>query len=378
MLFRYVAEHLICPRIPPIFYLTCALIMGIVASFYSIDLYFIVASSAIFCSVLFKTKHTWFVLLCYLCLCYGAFAYRRTVREYENFYHQNQGKAFRIQGIVRDINAIPNKSYKLKVTLQPTHIAPAHQPITPAHGLWRNTITLYLYQQENFSIGDSIEARGVSFKKPQNQAYLRYLIKEKVAATVFLNHTQVQLLTRSPLHYSPTIIALRKRIFEQCNKQLSDSTAYLFSSLFLGNKSTETKSSLLFKKYCTTWGVNHYLARSGLHLVIFITVWSFLLIILPCSFTTKQIFLMLLSLLYSLLSWSSISFIRALLMFIGNKICLLTSTPPHLLHILMATCFVMLIHNPFVVFFLDFQLSFGATFALAWHNQLSAHAKKKY
>ena len=69
-----------------------------------------------------------------------------------------------------------------------------------------------------------------------------------------------------------------------------------------------------------------------------------------------------LSILYFILSWPSISFIRAFLIFLFTKYCNLHRHPTHFMHILLLTCCIVLLINPLQLFFLDFQLSFFLTF----------------
>ncbi len=63
---------------------------------------------------------------------------------------------------------------------------------------------------------------------------------------------------------------------------------------------------------------------------------------------------------------------RALYTFILYKICILHKRPSHLVYLLSLVCFFVLLDNPMQLFFLDFQLSFTLTFALAWFNQISS------
>ena len=141
--------------------------------------------------------------------------------------------------------------------------------------------------------------------------------------------------------------------------------ADLFSAIFLGKKNktqTYDKSKDQFK----IWGISHYLARSGLHLVIFIMIWHLILCLFPIPFRWKQSILIALALIYALLSWSSVSFIRALTVFMLYKIATIFEIQMHIVHSITLACLFTLLYNPAHLFFLDFQLSFALTFALAW------------
>ena len=113
------------------------------------------------------------------------------------------------------------------------------------------------------------------------------------------------------------------------------------------------------------WGISHYLARSGLHLTIFTFIWLMLFRLFPFSFFFKQLFMLLLCSIYLVFSWSSISFLRAFYSFFLYTICNICKIPIHFLHILTLVTLYVAICNPIQIFFLDFQLSFALTFALA-------------
>src|SRR3990167_3930800 len=126
------------------------------------------------------------------------------------------------------------------------------------------------------------------------------------------------------------------------------------------------------------WGLSHVLARSGLHLVIFVFIWRWLLNFLPLSFYRKNLLLLFISLVYALCSWPSVSFIRAWYALIFYFFCaLFLRRPSHTLHIISLVYCIILFLNPLQLFFLDFQLSFLLTYALTWMGELSLLAKRK-
>jgi competence protein ComEC len=152
----------------------------------------------------------------------------------------------------------------------------------------------------------------------------------------------------------------------------------LFSTIFLGNKDGVKKRLNNEKIFFKLWGISHYLARSGLHLVVFLALLELLLRLIPITFVLKQIISLCIAMIYFLLSWSSLSFMRAFLTFIMYKICLLLGLSSNFLHLVILTCFITLLYNPAHLFFLDFQLSFGLTFALAWFNHIQSIKTMSY
>ena len=171
------------------------------------------------------------------------------------------------------------------------------------------------------------------------------------------------------------MIKKRNTTYEKLSKKLSRKTATFFSSIFLGTKAfspiDKTKEAFGF------WGLAHYLARSGLHIVLLIFAWSLLLNIIPLPFWQKRIILLCVTLFYTALTWSSISFMRALGVFILYEVGRIFKYQMNFLHILSFVCITILISNPLQLFFLDFQLSFALTFALVLTPILFYHRVEK-
>ena len=128
------------------------------------------------------------------------------------------------------------------------------------------------------------------------------------------------------------------------------------------------------KDYFKQWGISHYLARSGLHVVIFVMIWQTLLALLPLPLRTKNLFLILLIICYALLSWSSVSFERALLMFLLYRIACLLGYASHYIHVITLTTLRTYPQSIASLFF-DFQLSFGLPLPL--HGLLQGTSPQK-
>ena len=151
----------------------------------------------------------------------------------------------------------------------------------------------------------------------------------------------------------------------------------LFSTIFLGAHTRDKNTFDDIREDFITWGIAHYLARSGLHLIVIIVMLMFFLKKIPLNFSVKQIIILFFVICYSLFSWTSISYLRAFLMLILHMICRACSVEYQPFHIMMITTLCVVLDNPFQLFFLDFQLSFLLTGALAWHSFLQEYKKKK-
>ncbi len=227
-------------------------------------------------------------------------------------------------------------------------------------------IQIYTQPNDTIEIGDTLEIQNVRLKKPNNENFGRYLMKEGILTTIFVQKIDYTLLYRPTYSLRRWFYTYKNNLLVSFEQQLSPATFHLFSSLFLGARN---KKALEFvNNQFKQWGILHYLARSGLHLAVVITIYEASFRLMPFSFMIKHLIFLLLGGIYFILSWSSISFIRAFLMFLGYKLSALSKTQPHFLHILLTSCFILLLTNPIQLFFIDFQLSFCLTFALGWLN----------
>ncbi len=237
-------------------------------------------------------------------------------------------------------------------------------------------IQIYTAPTTDLEIGDTIEIKNVTIKKPTNADFNNYLLKEGIVATLFIEHLEYKRIQRPTHSLARWLSYKRDGILQAFQHSLSRPTFALFASLFLGEKQTSKKTIESLQKYFKQWGILHYLARSGLHLVIVLSVYEFLLRLFPISFGTKHLSLLVFNSIYFLLSWPSVSFVRAFLIFLLYKLFSLVYIPTHFLHILYLSCIIILLYNPLQLFFLDFQLSFGFTFALGWLNQYKVETKR--
>lgn len=165
--------------------------------------------------------------------------------------------------------------------------------------------------------------------------------------------------------------ALRNTLIQGALQQFSAQTFSLVATMFLGyplpNQAHNAPRELF-----GWWGLNHLLARSGLHLIMFLIVLSAFLACLPLAFFIKQGLTLVIIGAYSLMSWPSVSFMRAVSMMMLYGACLFTRAAPHALHIISCVALGTLWYQPLYLFSLDFQLSFALTFTLA----VVTHAKK--
>ncbi len=230
-------------------------------------------------------------------------------------------------------------------------------------------IHIFTSEKPTFQPADYIYIKNIRFNESPANAYRNYLLKEGIYATAYVKKINFEYQkTTAQIPIKNFLYRLENRIFTK----LTDRAQMLFSSLFLGAKTYTHAADITIKKYFNAWGINHFLARSGLHVsLIMITIVGFLRIF-PVSIYVLYGATALLVLLYTLLSYTSVSFFRAIIATYALLWKQTNKVPIDSLHILMITTIFFLLYNPFYVLFLDFQLTFLLTFGLCLLNPLKA------
>ncbi len=349
--------------ISPLFLSTVSLLLGIILGYtvyqeaLSRTLIFIIFLSLYLISLIFD-KRILFLLLMFgtMRILFQSYSYDQILFKKNEF--------ITVEGIVTDISDSSQKRFKKSLLVQ-------------IHNMQGNDKTLYFYttnytiqiytkEVDEIKVGDTIALYNIRLKKNNKASFKKYLIKENIITISFIENLSYKILESPPFSASRLIFNIKKKIYNTLKKKVTPSSFGFFSSLFLGNKNINKPYLERISNQFKQWGILHFLARSGLHLVIFILIWELVFSLMPFNFIIKQILLIVFSVIYFLLSWSSISFIRAFIIFLLAKWCILNKHPLHFMHILLLTCCIILFTNPMQLFFLDFQLSFLLTFGLNW------------
>ncbi|MFH1461628.1 MAG: ComEC/Rec2 family competence protein [bacterium] len=230
----------------------------------------------------------------------------------------------------------------------------------------------YTYTPTKILPGQQIKIEDIKINNPnktgaRSDPFSYFLLKEKILSSFFTKKLKYKILKENINPIKQAFYKIKNRIYEKIKLKLSPKAFNYFASIFLGNK-TETISSEQ-RNIFNIWGVSHYLARSGLHIVIFIIIWQLIFNLIPIPIKNKNVMLLIISIIYLALSWTSISFLRAFFVFILYQLSSLWEKQANFLHILTIVCLIILIKNPIQLFFLDFQLTFLLTFALAISNK---------
>lgn len=357
-------------HVPPIIYYLCAFILGITLHAH---LFYVILISCMLTGCIFLRFKNRSITLGILMLAAGCIAHNGYNHLYEQAAAMVPKTATMITGVVTDIQKTNHRIFKNLVTIS----------ICTIDGnsiAWFNPhqkIHLYVSSYPHVEVDDRITLENITCKQPPPSSYRNHLMREQTIATAFITKLTPSKIERPALSFRRWIHNLKVTATQRATSALNPAAKSLYASLFLGNKTYVQTCYESIKEQFKRWGLSHYLARSGLHLVLIVALWVWLFRLVPIPFLYKELCIAILVLIYAILSWSSISFIRALSTFFLCKICSgLWHHYYHNLHLLTVTAFYLLIQNPLHLFYLDFQLSFGITFALAWLHLLKTYQTK--
>lgn len=357
-------------HVPPIIYYLCAFSLGITFHAYHPLLALSFCSLAVVMLLRYK-KYS--ITIGILMAAAGCITHNTYNYLYEQAVSIVPNKATTITGVITDIQKTNHRLFKNLVVITISTIDGKKIPWFNPH----QKIHFYANNLNHPEVDDSITLENITCKKPLPSSYRGHLMREQTIATAFISKLTPTRLSRPSFSYKRWIHNLKIAATQRATNALAPATKSLYASLFLGNKTFAQNCYESIKEHFKRWGLSHYLARSGLHLVLIVALWSWFFRTIPIPLLYKELLIALLVLIYATLSWSSISFIRALSTFFLCKVCSgIWHHYYHNLHLLSVTALYLLIQNPLHLFYLDFQLSFGITFALAWLHLLKTYQTK--
>lgn len=243
------------------------------------------------------------------------------------------------------------------ITMQTDHIY--HQQFGTLKTPKKIIITMTTKRAAWLQEGQSIVIYKIILQQPNNQTpYSIYSIKEGIWATAFLTSQTVRNTQYSQGSWYSTC-------FQLFSSQLSSKILDLFNPLFLG-KREKTSNTLSIQHQSLYWGIAHHMARSGIHLVTLFSLFLALFHYIRIKHFYRYLICAALAIGYLEISIPSISFLRALCMILFQIICKINKFQYSSVHALTLTTLIMVLHNPWYVLFLDFQLSFGITAVIIW------------
>lgn len=289
----------------------------------------------------------------------------QTTIQQKRFSHITQNytcKELSLTGIVTDKNPGP-----IKFQSQITVTIPYFQNLPWAGSLFSLQCIVPTFKK--ITVGDTITLSPLTIAKPHTDKRLSkqrsfddFLIKEGILAYVFVPKTTTISISQPTTSLRRFLWEKKQALYTKIRTLLSFQANLFYELIFLGNK-THVRPDEMGNNF-NIWGISHILARSGLHIALLIIMWQWLFSLVPIPLIIKNFLLIIFALIYHLLSWSSISFLRALLFFLLLQQGKLFKQRITTSHLFIMVCFLVLFFNPYQLFSLDFQLSFGLTYAL--------------
>jgi predicted membrane metal-binding protein len=365
----FVAQRFHQINTPPLLPIAICFILGIAwhSFFTMLCIIFICTLCCAFFAYIQHTQFPFLIIFCSLFAMGGALLHHKEWHDYNSFYAYVSNKKVAITGTVIDI-------YETTVNHQKTTVlALAIDTIATKENTYKSNKTMLFYGKCNKTmvVGDTVTVLDIICKKPSSEDFQRYQIKEQTLATLFNKSFDCRIDHHPTWSLRLWIWQQKQRILNAMHDKLSPEGFRFFSSLFLGNRAYVKESLEEVSEQFKTWGIYHFLARSGLHLAIFLMLWQMLFYIIPLPFIVKHILLSLIGITYCMFSWTTTPFARSFALFLLNKLCFFSKTPFNTMHYLTLICVGFLLYCPLYLFFLDFQLTFALTFALVWLNQVT-------
>lgn len=299
-------------RMPVFLWFTISFIFGIWAQWMKMGFFLLIPIIPLFIYTHRYSQKKWAVLTALFFFFSGAGITRHKQIAFSNFYLEHANSTYSLIAKVQDITQVNHKYYRYRLTLYVKHMKKNDDSM--AYPL-KKTVEIYVRRYPDCQVGDIIEVDGLKIKKIGSEKFTHYLMRSDIIATFFPEKYQAHILYRPKISLERWFFNKRKLITQEIKNKLSEQTYTMFSTIFLGNKQVKKKQLEETKKTFKIWGISHHLARSGLHLVIFLLFIEFLLRLFPISYTIKQLIALILASCYYIYSWSSLSFIRAFLTF---------------------------------------------------------------
>ena len=221
----------------------------------------------------------------------------------------------------------------------------------------------------DYQYGDVFEIEG-ELKTPikiENFDYPQYLAVKNIYSLAY--NPKIKILERGKGNFFlENLLKIKNKINLSIEKNFTEPQGSLVSAIFLGSKKLIPEET---KKDFSLTGISHLLSISGLHLVILISILSFILIEV-FLISRRKIFYFLLPIVigYILMIGAPASAIRAGIMSLVLVLAEMLGKKRDQLNLLVFTCFLMLIFNPkLLAWDIGFELSFLAVLGIYLLNQ---------
>jgi ComEC/Rec2-related protein len=319
---------------------------------------------------LFKQKFKFINIASFLaCVIIAAGSSYYQTQKIACFYEHYAQQKLTISGEIIDLDSLVLNPSKRVIKILVHQIAPDSQAPTTVTIWANNTNQLQLHDlvlltnletpnwptQTLFTT--CLRADSVQLKLTKNSTY-KILSRPKYNQSNYLNFSALNLIQQK-------IYTLKYLLLSKLKLKLTPTGFNLLATIFLGHKKAgNPQDTQLIRDQFQVWGLAHFLARAGLHMIMIALLIKLLLLLLQVPVRLSSPIIIALVLIYHQLSWPSVSFLRALHMVIIYETCKLLNLQIDGLHLLNLILIGTLLSNPVQILFLDFQLSFALTYAL--------------
>jgi len=353
-----------------LFIIVTAFIAGICYTPYF--LWSLVAFGTSVCLSIYEKQIENILLLIIFTFCFFFFGATRYYQNRELYFSDNNflNKKCNITAIVQEIQPRLDEEEQVTIVLQLEQIESTEKKLKT-----NKKIYLFLPYYTNVWLKpcQKINIKNITLSHPISESYQEYLIRENIWAIAHqkqLGYTTIE----KPNLFAQHMNLISSYPLSTTKHSFSELTKTLYLSIFCGKKIKSSTTSQI-KRLFQYWGISHHLARSGLHLIILVSLLSLLLSFFPFSSSKKQIIILVLLFIYYLITYVSVAFMRAFCMYFFYILCKQLYLPSNSIHILLITTLLILITNPHHLFFLDFQLSFSITLLILWFLQTTQNIK---
>lgn len=344
----------------PFCIVTLGSILGIIMGLYFKSITFFVVITLIIFIIIFKkhVKQIIIFLICFLLFC----TYISILEnKYKNICQAYDNKQVKIQGIV--ISNAQEKEYKtiynIKVTI--IQITQTSETIQTNFNIICNIKKSKA--NSNIEYGDKVIILG-KFEEPyieKNKGgfdYKNYLKTKQI--TGIIDASQINIIEKEKNIYS-LIYKLKEKLIQKIYSILPSEEASLYTGLLLGEKS---KISENIQQDFRKSSLSHMLAISGAHIsYILLGITNFLMCI-RFHKRWSNIIIIIFLIFFIILVGASPSVTRASIMCILNLIANLLFKKPDIYQNLAISSLIILLFNPYALFDIGFQLSFGGTIGI--------------
>ena len=223
-----------------------------------------------------------------------------------------------------------------------------------------------------FGFSDTLQIKGklempAQARNPGEFNYRDYLWQKGIVAELAAKPQEIQIVAVKGFHWRKSLQGFKEKFTDLLNKHMSTQAAAVSRALILGDK---TALEADVKSLFLALGIMHLLAVSGLHVGFLLVLAGLIKVVLRLKPRNAFMFTTALLMVYAALTNFTPSVVRAALMafvlLLGN---LLGKERDFYTSIALAA-FVLLLYNPFYLFYSGFQLSFLAAWGLVYFTPL--------